>query len=492
MKIIKISTIAALMLSSSVYAIDVRSDNPSDIYSIPSGEPTEKFKIASHKMKAAGHIKLWYQTMNHGGVDGEGGFFNRQTGPGGQANEWMSVSAHLKVTGDATENFSYGAAVQGSSSVGTNSYISAREAVLSTGSQQVPFWFSEMYGVYKAGNTHTKMGRMELDTPLAYTEKWNAVSNTFEALQITNTDIPNTKVMGLFIAKGNGATTNFIEAPQVFGAEATFNGYTQYDYNGTTISRAGMLVAGVKNHSISKNMPLQAWYYLTPDAIQAFWLQGDVKGDSLGFLEKPLQQVIGAGNGATGALQNAIKDDVFNEGETKTGTTYAVAAKAAASVGAFTVYGAASKTTEGNLPIANTATNYKKTKLPTACVFNDGMVAAQPGTTAFKVGGSAKIGSASSVALAYGNYTVGKNSGYLQPNAMSGGPASAGWIANDQGKDLDMNEFDLVFSTKYKDIKMKAIYVYLDKTYVPGTDNSTGSLGTHNNHVLRLITSLQF
>lgn len=502
MKTIKISTIAALLLSSSVYAIDVTTNNPSDIYSLPSPEPTEKFKISEHKMKAVGHIKLWYQTMDHGGVaGGDGGFFNRQTTA---ANEWMSVSAHLKVTGDVSDTFSYGTAVQGASSMGTNSYIAAAEAVrpVSTGdagSEKIPFWFSEMYGIYTTGNTKIKMGRMELDTPMAYTEKWNAVTNTFEAVTVVNTDIPDTKVMGMWISKGNGATAKFDEAPQVFGAEETFNGYMQYDDNNSNnISRAGMLVAGVKNNSIS-NIPLQAWYYLAPDSVQAFWLQADVKTNALGFLKKPTLNLIGAGNGTTGALQSAIEGGTtFGNTQTDTKDTYALAAKISTAIAGITIYGAGSKTTAGNLPVANTATNYKKTRLPTASVFNDGMVAAQPSTTSFKVGASTKFGKSSGLALSYGNYTVGKNTGYMQPNQKSGGPASGGWLANNRGEDLDMNEFDLILSTKYKNIKMKAIYVYLDKTYVPGTGDGssvtspTSTYGTDDNHILRLIASLQF
>ncbi|QOP44568.1 hypothetical protein FJR45_11705 [Sulfurimonas sediminis] len=500
MKIITMSTIATLMLSSGVYAIDVTSDNPSDIYSIPSGEPTKKFKIAEHKMKAVGHIKLWYQTLDHGGVDGEAGWFVRQAGNNAQMNDWASISAHLKVVGDVSSSFSYGAAVQGATSFGLNSYIVGSEAVVNpdfngdtidTGADGIPFWFSEMYGIYTKGNTKVKLGRIELDTPLVYTEKWNAVSNTFEAMTVTNKDIANTELIGMWIAKGNGATNNFMEAPQVFGVEKTYNGFMQYDYNGTSISKAGMLVAGVKNKSIV-NMPLQAWYYLAPDSVQAFWLQVDVKRKKLGFLNKPSLQVIGAGNGTTGALKDAITADTFGNGQTKTDTTYAVAAKAVANIGKLAVYGAASKTTEGNLPVANFATNYKKTKLPTASVFNDGMVAAQPGTTAFKIGGSLKVGDVSSVALSYGNYTVGSNTGYLQPNAFSGGPSSMGYIANALGKDIDLNELDLVYSTRYENIKMKAIYVYVDQTYVPGSNNIAGSYGDADNHILRLIASLEF
>ena len=119
------------------------------------------------------------------------------------------------------------------------------------------------------------------------------------------------------------------------------------------------------------------------------------------------------------------------------------------------------------------------------------MVAAQPSTTSFKVGATTKFGTSSAVAISYGNYNVGQNAGYMQPNAKSNGPASAGFLANNRGEDLDMNEFDLVLSTKYKDISMKAIYVYLDKTYVPGFKDSS-TYGTDDNHILRLITSLKF
>ncbi|MDQ7041921.1 MAG: hypothetical protein Q9M34_00165, partial [Sulfurimonas sp.] len=69
--------------------------------------------------------------------------------------------------------------------------------------------------------------------------------------------------------------------------------------------------------------------------------------------------------------------------------------------------------------------------------------------------------------------------------------ASGGWLANNRGEDVDMNEIDLILSTKYKKIKMKAIYVYLDKTYVPGKDDAS-TYGTDDNHVLRLIASLAF
>lgn len=67
-----------------------------------------------------------------------------------------------------------------------------------------------------------------------------------------------------------------------------------------------------------------------------------------------------------------------------------------------------------------------------------------------------------------------------------------GFIASTAGKDMDVNEFDIILKSKWKDINLKALYIYVDNTYVPGTDNSVGSYGTHENHIVRLIATLNF
>jgi hypothetical protein len=361
-----------------------------------------------------------------------------------------------------------------------------------TGREQIPFWFHAIWAEYTTGETKIKIGRQELDTPFAFTEKWNATSNSFEAIVVTNTDLlKDTPLQLMWVSKGNGANNSFESAPQVFGAENTFNNYMSYEVAGKAVNPGGMLVLGAKNNSI-KSIPIQAWYYNTLDVMQAWWIQADAKTKDLGPLKKASLSVIGAGIGLNSKIERMVKSGDFGNTNTKTDDTVAIATKAAASIGKFSAYAAFSQTSEGNLPVANTATNYKKTKLPTASVFNDGMVAAQPDTTAFKIGAGMKIGDTSSIGISYGAYSVGKNAGYMQPNARIGGPASMGHIANSRGEDMDVNEFDIVLATKYKDIDLKAILIHVDQTYVPGTDNSVASYGTHDNNIVRLIATLKF
>ena len=482
MKKSKISLVASLLLVSNVYA----------------------FNTDDHNIKISGNLKLWYQTMDHGGVDGEKGLFRFQDDDANTAtrNEWGNVSAQIRMTGEASNTLSYGATVNGVTSMGFNGHLTSAETTrtndtegstaVETGREQIPFWFHEIFAIYKTGNTSIKLGRQELDTPFAYTEKWNATSNSFEAVVVTNTDLlKDTTVQGMWVSKGNGANNSLMSAPQVFGAENTFNNYMSYEIDGEAINAGGMLVLGAKNNSI-KSVPVQLWYYNTLDVMQAWWLQADTKTESFGPLKDVSLNLIGAGIGLNSKIEKYVKNGAFGNTNTKTDDTVVIAGKASAKMGIFSTYVAGSQTSEGNLPVANTATNYKKTKLPTASIFNDGMVAAQPDTTAFKIGAGMKIGQDSSLGLSYGSYNVGQNTGYFQPNINVGGPASIGYLASRRGEDMSVSEVDFVLKTKYKDIDIKAMYIYLDQTYVPGTDNSVDSYGSHDNHIIRIVATLNF
>lgn len=519
MKISRLSLVAALALSSCAFAFD----------------------ITQHDIKIDGNVKLWYQTMDHQGIDDKG-MFQFDAGENGSKtapsrNEWGNVSAQIRLNGKANDHLTYGATINGVTSMGFNGHITGAEttrteddgliSAAETGKTQIPFWFHEIFADYKSGNTNYKLGRQELDTPLAFTEKWNATSNSFEAFVVTNRDVKDTAIIGAWVSKGNGTGNSFSSAPQVFGATNTFNNYMGYStYTNvygvsstgtvnttlplgrieTNINPGGMLLIGAKNNSI-KNIPLQAWYYNTPDVMQALWLQADVKPQDFGFLKKTGFQVIGAGIGTNGTIQKYLEAGRFDAAQRKTDDTYAGAAKVSTTLGMLDTFAAFSQTTKGNLPVANTATNYKKTMLPTQSIFSDGMVAAQPDTTACMFGAGTKIGADSSLKLTYAHYEVGSNRGYFQPNAAIGGPASFGWIANWRNEDMKINEVDVVFSTKYKDITISPMYIYVDNTYVPGytTAANLGSnfsgrsgasadrnYGTHANHIVRIVATLTF
>jgi len=74
---------------------------------------------------------------------------------------------------------------------------------------------SQLYLTYKAGNTAIKAGRQALPkslSPWAWTDSTaNVKDNTYEGIVVVNTDLPDTTLVGAWIAKvGTGATFNKI------------------------------------------------------------------------------------------------------------------------------------------------------------------------------------------------------------------------------------------------------------------------------------------
>lgn len=460
--------------------------------------------------------------MNHEGAIANGaasvngvkdkGLFTRDTA---MANEWGNVEAQFSVTGNINEHLKAKGTFMAISTMGLEnemfSFQTARTGATGAldGKSAQPFWVHEAFLDYAFDKTNSvKVGRMELDTPLIFTEKWNATANAFEALTATNTDLPKTTVTAGYVAKGNGAQSNLMSAPQVFGAEATFNefmGYTYLDPNTSTIKRisgGGAVVLGAVNKAIDF-MPLQAWGYAVPDSALGYWIQADPSVKNIGPLSGASLSLIAGGLGADGATEEYLKSNINNLGNTKTKMTNALAAKVGASAGMFNAYAAASAVGKGNLPVANIGTNYKKTKLPTASIFNDGMVVAQPDTNTWKVGAGAKFEGIGTLEISYGSSTVGQNAGYQNPGINAGGPASMGYIAqNIQGKDLDVNEFDIIFNTKVKDVDIAAMYMKVNNTYVPilGSNgapvtngaNLAGNYGELSNDIVRIVATLKF
>ncbi len=138
-------------------------------------------------------------------------------------------------------------------------------------------WFNEAYVTVATGKTIAKIGRMELDTPLAFTEKWSIEKNTFEAAVLINQDIPDTTVVAAFVGNGNRTETfgqnvngTVIANGLAMGALVNENG----DF--TTYGSDGAYALGVVNNSVEP-LTVQAWYYDVSRLVQAYWLQADVK-----------------------------------------------------------------------------------------------------------------------------------------------------------------------------------------------------------------------
>jgi hypothetical protein len=139
-----------------------------------------------------------------------------------------------------------------------------------------------LQGVF--GKTTVKIGRQQLDTPLAGSDDARMLPNLFEAAVVTNGDLPNTTLIGAHVTRiAYGTFANAYAG----GELALTSGYgDRKDYkNGTfqTMSKAA-LGDGVDNNGVTAaaviykgipNLTLQAWDYYAHNILNAFYAQAD-------------------------------------------------------------------------------------------------------------------------------------------------------------------------------------------------------------------------
>ncbi len=108
------------------------------------------------------------------------------------------------------------------------------------------------------GNTTAVIGRQKLDTPLAFTETWNIVENTFDAFTFVNNDIIDTTLVASLVTRANG------------NSMANFNNIQ----GGMTDLGDGIYTAGMVTKLIP-NATTQLWYYNHANNDDKLWVQID-------------------------------------------------------------------------------------------------------------------------------------------------------------------------------------------------------------------------
>jgi len=366
MNIAKLSLAAIIALGSSAYALE--------------------------DIKVAGEAKLWYQTSDTGasGVS----FFDKKSALG-------QAALMMTATGKVSSSTGFGIGATALDTLGlennlVNGVPSGIGANAGHGADNLKtqWWVREAYITHKFGNTLAKIGRQELNTPLAFTEKWNIASNTFDAAVLINSDVPNTTLIGAYVGKGNGSKV------AVVALDGEFTNYVN----------SGAYAFAALNKSI-ENFPINLWYYNVDTVATAIWADTNT---SVGMAK------IG--------LQYGSMDPKAAGSE----TTDAFGVKVSGKVNNIALSLAYTDVSEGVLPVANTATGFKKTKLYTATVFSDGTVAGMPDTSSFKIQAKTKVGSVKLIGQ-YGSY--------------------------DQAG-TDKSEFDLIAVTKMNNINLKALYIH--------------------------------
>jgi hypothetical protein len=233
MKFTKMSLVAALLVGSSAFAID--------------------------NVKVSGDAKLYYATDDKGTVD----LFNKDNAAGQAA---LSVG----ITADLTEGVSFGGKVTGLSTLGLQGQL-VNNVWEATNGVTDSYIVNDLWIAATMGKTTAKIGRMELDTPLVFTEKWSIVENTFEAAVLINQDIPDTTLVGAYVGGSNGS----INGNTTVGGG--YAGVVDKLVNDTTFDQFynGAYTAGVINNSW-KPLTVQAWYYSATKILTTYWLQADL------------------------------------------------------------------------------------------------------------------------------------------------------------------------------------------------------------------------
>lgn len=431
MKAVKMSLVAVMAMGASAFAVD--------------------------NVKLNGEAKLWYNTTEYSGTGASTAekakdFFDHDTNTmahvrltvGGTADLLQNLSAGLKVSALTTlgiENNLVGA-------VPTAKYDASGN--LAAGQLNDQSWVEEGYLAYTAGKTTAKVGRQALSTPLAFSEDWNVVSNTFEAAVLLNNDLPDTTLVGAWVGKHNGV--GLLQPTAGRGTTMAYSG----DFS--TFGKSGAYAAAAINKSLP-DTTLQAWYYNVMDIADAFWLQADAKV---------------AGMVSLGAQYANMNPKNLGTAATDNRTSDMYAVKAAVDIADFNVYAAYSSVSTGTLGFANVATG-DKTSMYTglASVYMDGEIVSAPDTKAWKVGASTKIIPGVALSASYAKAEVGNNEG------------TSGLIQGAATRNADFTAWDIIAKTKAGPVDLTAIYTQFEKDW-------TGTSADKTTDTFRVIASLKF
>jgi hypothetical protein len=392
---------------------------------------------ALEDIKVNGQTKLFYETWNKG----DNSIFSKNSAGG-------EVAVTVGMTGKQGD-----VAFEGEVSYGTTMGLENNVVTdVRTDAVQEDLYVSKAnFTIPLVANTALKMGRQELNTPLAFTEKWNSLQNNFDAAVLVNSSVKNTTIIGAFVGQTN--TTGSM----TWKADNTF-----HQLHGGAYALAALY----NNETLAVN----AWYYHIMDAKRStnaggLGLAKDGAGDVDALWVDAGMTM--AGVNVKGYVAQITPDDSAID------SSLGFALSASAKVSGWTVSAAASMVDEDSaLPIANIATGFKKTKLPTAGVYTDGLYVAQAGSTAVKLKAAGKVGSTGLAVQAVNNTNSGADGqamGLLAKNAET----------------LETTEVDFIVSQKLGDINLKAIVLH--RMFADdATDDTAG--GQH----VRVIASVNF
>jgi hypothetical protein len=422
---------------------------------------------AIENVKADGQAKLIYQ-MTDNNLRAGGDSLTSSASNAGQASIMLGVGAdlstnlkgHVEVTGVSTLGLENSLV---NNVMATSANLTNQNAAVQAASTQSPtddqFWISQAYLSYTAGKTTATVGIQELNTPLAFTEKWNVTKNTFQAITLVNNDIDGVTLVGAYVGKSNSSDDN---------GSVTGGGGQNVNYDGKFNSfYDGAYAVGAITKISDVN--LQAWFYniqlasAAPVAgqasdITAYWLEADTKVAGI-FLGAQY-----AGTDVDGTAGQSLNAWAVKAGGDVAGV-HLYAAYSSVNAEANT---ATSTTSAG---FANTATG-DKTKLytGTGSIYADGANVAGEDTKAWKVGAKTKMAGIA-MGASYTDISYGANNTSVGNGTTLGGEGTA---------------WDVFAGTNVGPVALKAIYTQYE------TKQDAAAVNTFDRDTLRIIASAKF
>lgn len=152
----------------------------------------------------------------------------------------------------------------------------------------------QAYLVGQFSKTTVKVGRQQIDTPLAGSDDIRMIPNLFEAALVINTDVPSTTLIGGYVARmagfdsaaynnnfsslglGTQGQTKASRTAFQSMSRSALGGLVDTDLGHGQVGEQGVYVAAAINSSI-KDLTLQAWEYRAVELVNAVYLQADYK-----------------------------------------------------------------------------------------------------------------------------------------------------------------------------------------------------------------------
>ncbi len=359
-------------------------------------------------VKVGGQGVLYYQTMDKGG---DADLFDHA------GNSRANAGLQLNVNADLGNDFGFGYQETFLGSLGLEKNLVGNTMQTAEKDTLNSHAMTKLYITKKIANTTLKLGKQELPkslSPLAFSEGWNVFKNTFDAAVAINSDIPDTTLVGAYVAKSNGTGGNAVGLINL----------GQYNDMAGGALPSGAYLLTIANKSL-KQLPITLSYYSLPDltggeAGSAIW--GDVQVDAGIPVKFGLQ-------GGTIMPENNLDD------------TTAMGAKITGKAGPVNLTVAYSTVDDGSLAFKNVGTNVK-TPLYTQMILNQNYISSDADTVLVK--GVVPVGPGKLIAQ-YGATTDNSNAS------------------------TDYNELDVIYKFKALGANMLAAYVMADLD-TPNTD----------------------